>query len=84
MDRAFGIDHFEPNKFVNSQFEKRGIFKYTTNGMYIYGFMILWVIALLFKSEGALLVACFNHVYIWAHYFFTELPDIRRIYKNRV
>lgn len=31
-------------------------------------------------SPAAILVAAFQHVYIWVHYFCTELPDMRRIY----
>ena len=80
MDRAFGIDHFQPEKFKKEPFIKKGIFKYTSNGMYIYGFLMLWVPGLLLLSKAAILVAVFNHVYIWIHYYFTELPDIKIIY----
>jgi hypothetical protein len=48
--------------------------------MYKFGFLILWSIALVFLSKAALLAAAFNHLYIWVHFYFTELPDIRRIY----
>lgn len=82
MDRAFGIDHFQPEKFKNEPFIKKGIFKYTSNGMYIFGFFILYVPGLIFLSKAAILVAIFNHVYIWIHYYFTELPDIKTIYKD--
>ena len=41
---------------------------------------LLWIIGLVFLSQGALLVALFSHVYIWVHYYTTELPDMRRIY----
>ena len=40
MDRAFGIDHFHPEKLKKESFVKKGIFKHTSNGMYIYGFFI--------------------------------------------
>lgn len=82
MDRAFGIDHFYPEQFLNESFIKKGIFKYTANGMYIYGFLILYVPGLLLQSKAALLAALFNHLYIWVHYYFTELPDIRKIYRQ--
>jgi hypothetical protein len=29
------------------------------------------------------LAAAFNHIYIWVHFYFTELPDIRHIYSER-
>ena len=82
IDRAFGIDHFHPEKFKNEAFVRKGIFKYTSNGMYIFGFFILWIPGLLLLSKAALLVAAFNHIYIWVHYYFTELPDIRVIYED--
>lgn len=80
MDRAFGIDHFEPEKYKTQIFVKKGIFKYSSNAMYVYGFLILWVPAFLFSSKLALIAALFNHLYIWVHYYFTELPDIQFIY----
>ena len=80
IERAYGIDHFDEN--YNEPYVKKGIFKYTDNGMYIFGLMILYLPGLLFLSEAALLVALFNHVYIWVHYFFTEKPDMVAIYGN--
>jgi hypothetical protein len=79
MDRAYGIDHFDP-AYRDKPFVKQGVFKYTDNAMYKFGFLILWSIALFTLSKAALLVAVFNHLYIWVHFYFTELPDIRRIY----
>lgn len=82
IDRAFGIDHFQPEKLKNEPFVKKGIFKYTSNGMYIYGFLLLWIPGLLLLSKAALIAALFNHLYIWTHYYFTELPDIKIIYRG--
>ena len=48
--------------------------------MYTFGFLIIWVPGLVFYSKAALLAAGFNHIYIWVHYYTTELPDIRYIY----
>ena len=79
MDRAYGIDHFDPT-FREKPFVKQGMFKYTDNAMYKFGFLILWSIALVFLSKAALLAAAFNQLYIWVHFYFTELPDIRHIY----
>jgi hypothetical protein len=81
VDRAYGIDHFDPS-YRNKPFVKQGMFKYTDNAMYKFGFLILWSIALVFLSKAALLAAAFNHLYIWVHFYFTELPDIRRIYRK--
>lgn len=43
IDRAFGKDHFDVDALRKEPFVKKGIFKYTSNGMYIYGFLILWI-----------------------------------------
>lgn len=82
IDRAFGLDHFDPDKFMNEPFVNKGIFKFTSNGMYTYGFLILWIPGLIMMSKAALIVALFNHLYIWVHYYFTELPDIKWIYRK--
>jgi len=79
IDRAYGIDHFD-KAYRDKSFVKQGMFKYTDNAMYKFGFLILWSIALFTLSKAALLAAAFNHLYIWVHFYFTELPDIRHIY----
>lgn len=80
--RALGIDHFDP-AWAEMPFERRGIFRYSENGMYVFGFLLLWVPGLWWGSAAALAAALFNHLYIWVHFYATELPDIRRIYRNR-
>jgi hypothetical protein len=82
IDRAFGEDHFKPDAYRNRPFIKQGMFKYTDNAMYKFGFLILWSIALVFLSKAALLVVAFSHLYIWLHFYFTELPDIHHIYSG--
>jgi hypothetical protein len=77
--RAYGIDHFDES-YRRMPFVREGIFKFTSNAMYTFGFLILWIPGLIFFSKAALLAACFNHIYIWVHYYTTELPDIRFIY----
>lgn len=78
IKRAYGIDHFD--KHYSEPFEKKGIFKYTNNGMYTVGLLILYLPGLLLLSKAAILAALFNHVYIWVHYYFTERPDMLEIY----
>ncbi len=78
IERAYGIDHFD--KDYNEPYVKKGIFRYTDNGMYVYGLMILYLPGLLLLSKAALAVALFNHIYIWVHYYCTERPDIEIIY----
>jgi len=82
-ERALGIDHFQPEKYRNIPFVREGIFKWSSNAMYTYAFLALWMIGLIFNSKAALLAALFNHLYIWAHYYFTEYPDMQYIYQEK-
>jgi protein-S-isoprenylcysteine O-methyltransferase Ste14 len=77
--RAFGIDHFD-NAYRGKPLVKKGIFRYTSNGMYVFGLLILWIPGVLFSSLTALAAALFSHIYIWVHYFCTEKPDMNFIY----
>lgn len=81
-DRAFGKDHFYPDLYKNKPFVKGGIFKYTSNGMYLYGFLLLYVPGLIWQSQAAILIAIFNHIYIWVHFYTVEQPDINLIYNS--
>jgi hypothetical protein len=81
--RAFGADHFDPS-VRTLPFVRGGIFRFTSNGMYVFGFLLLWVPGLWWASAGALSAALFNHLYIWVHYFATERPDMAHIYGDRV
>jgi len=78
IERAYGIDHFD--KAYNIPYVQGGIFKYTDNGMYIVGLMTFYLPGLILFSKAALLVALFNHVYIWVHFYTTERPDMLKIY----
>lgn len=82
MFRAAGQDHFDP-EISKLPFVKKGIFKYTNNAMYTFAFLILYAIGLWYESLAVLLGAAFNHVYIWVHYYCTELPDIQEIYGEK-
>jgi len=77
--RAFGIDHFDA-AYRSRPMVRGGIFRFTRNGMYVFGFLLLWIPGLWWASTAALAVALFNHLYIWVHYHATELPDMKRIH----
>ena len=79
IERALGIDHFDIS-YSKKPFVREGIFKFTSNGMYFFGLLVFWIPGLLCSSQAALLLALFNHVYVWVHYYTTEKPDLRRIY----
>ena len=81
IDRAFGKDHFYPEEAKSWGLVKKGIFRYSSNSTYVFGFLLLWIPGVLLQSKAALVVALFSHVYIWVHYFFTEKPDMNRLYK---
>ena len=78
--RALGIDHFDPS-YRTRPLERRGIFRFTRNGMYTFGLLLVWLPGLYMASKAGLLAALFHHTYIWVHYACTELPDMRRIYR---
>ncbi len=77
--RAYGADHFDAS-YRSRPLVREGIFRFTSNGMYTFGLMVLYIPALWYASRPALVAAVFGHLYIWVHYFTTELPDMRRIY----
>ena len=82
LERAAGADHFYIEKYRKLKFEKLSIFKYSNNAMFVYGFLVFWIPGLLFASSTTLLIALFNHIYIWIHYYTLELPDIKQIYSK--
>ena len=79
FQRALGRDHFDPS-YRTKPFVRQGIFRFTSNGMYTFGFLLLWIPGLWFGSAAALIVALFNHLYIWVHFFCTERVDMQVIY----
>ena len=81
IDRALGRDHFQPRIYRDMPFVKKGIFQWSSNSMYLFGFLLLWVPGLLLLSKAGLLSALFSHLYIWVHYYFTEYPDMKFIYQ---
>jgi len=81
MARAAGADHFD-SRYRNMPFIKEGIFRFTSNGMYVYAFLLFWAVAVGFDSAAALAVAAFSHAYIWVHFYATEKPDMEFLYAS--
>ena len=77
--RAFGIDHFDP-AYRTIPLVKKGVFRFTDNGMYFFGLLVLWIPALMFSSIAGVIAALFSHLYIWVHFFCTEKPDMDYMY----
>lgn len=79
--RAFGVDHFDPS-YHSRPLVRQGIFRFTRNGMYVFGLLMAWLPGLWYASAAGLVLALFNHAYVWVHYFATERPDMKRIYPS--
>jgi Gpi18-like mannosyltransferase len=79
IERALGGDHFFP-KYREMGMVTKGIYKYMNNAMYIFGLLFHWLPGIIWASKAALLVGVLSHLYVWAHYFTTEKPDMERIY----
>ncbi len=80
--RALGADHFRA-EYRELPLVREGIFRYSDNAMYTFGFAGLWGLALLLGSRAALALALFQHAYIWVHMYCTEGPDLEVLYGNR-
>ena len=77
--RAAGADHFD-SKYRDMAFEKRGIFKWSSNSMYAFGLAIPFAFAIATGSQSMFIVAVYSYISIWLHYFCTEKEDFKIIY----
>ena len=79
--RAAGADHFDP-KYRDLPFEKKGIFKWTPNAMYVFAMGIPFGFAVATGSQSMFVVSIYSYISIWLHYFCTEKEDFKVIYGN--
>jgi len=79
--RAAGADHFDP-KYRDMPFEKRGIFKWSSNAMYVFAIAIPLAFAVATGSKSMFIVAIYTYISIWLHYFCTEKEDFKYIYNK--
>ena len=79
--RAAGADHFD-TKYRNMPFERRGIFKWTPNAMYVFAIGIPFSFAVATGSNSMFIIAIYTYISIWLHYFCTEKEDFKVIYGN--
>jgi protein-S-isoprenylcysteine O-methyltransferase Ste14 len=82
IDRAFGLDHFDP-EVRKTGLVKKGIFRYTRNGMYGYTILFIYLFPLFLESKNSLYFAVYNHIILWIHYFSTEKLDMNEIYGKK-
>ena len=71
--RAAGIDHFD-SEYRNRPLVREGVFRWTSNAMYVFAIQSLWLFGILAASKLALVAAAFQAIYIWVHYYGTENP----------
>jgi len=79
--RATGIDHFDLN-YKNIPFEKRGIFKWSSNAMYTFAVAVFFGLAISAGSKAMFVFAAYTYIGGWLHYFCTEKEDFKAIYGN--
>ena len=81
LKRATGADHFD-SKYRDIPFERRGVFKWTPNAMYVFAIGIPFAFAVATGSQSMFVVAIYTYISIWLHYFCTEKEDFKVIYKD--
>ena len=79
--RATGKDHFDPS-YKNIPFEKRGIFKWSSNAMYTFAVAVFFGFAISAGSKAMFVFAAYSYIGGWLHYFCTEREDFKVIYGN--
>ena len=79
MKRALGADHFFP-EYRTMPFVRRGIFRYTRNGMYTFGTLGFVLPGLFLQSQLGIAIGVYHYLAVWIHYWATELPDQALIY----
>ena len=79
--RATGIDHFDLS-YKDKPFEKRGIFKWSSNAMYAFAIPVFFGFAFSSGSKAMFIFAAYSFIGVWLHYFCTERENIKVIYGN--
>jgi len=79
--RATGIDHFDPS-YKDKPFEKKGIFKWSSNAMYTFAIPVFFGFAFSSGSKAMFVFAAYSFIGTWLHYFCTEKEDFKVIYGN--
>ncbi len=80
IERAFGLDHWEPDRCREMGFVRRGLHTLTPNAMYVFAPTVILAPAILQDSLTATVAALANYAILWVHYHCTEKPDIQRIW----
>jgi len=83
FSRAAGADHFD-SKYRNMPFENRGIFRWSSNAMYVFAIGIPFSFAVATGSLSMFVISIYTYLSIWLHYFCTEKEDFKIIYGNNL
>ncbi len=75
------IDHFDPS-YKDKLFVRKGIFKLTSNAMYVFGLAVFFGFAFSSGSKAMFIFAAYSFIGVWLHYFCTEKEDFKVIYGN--
>ena len=79
--RATGIDHFDTS-YKDKPFERRGVFKWSSNAMYTFAIPVFFGFAFSSGSKAMFIFAAYSFIGVWLHYFCTEKEDFKVIYGN--
>jgi hypothetical protein len=77
--RAFGLDHFD-RSIARKGLVRAGAYRHMNNVMYLIILPAFCVPGLLWDSLASTLMGVFHWLFVWAHYYCTELPDMTEIY----
>jgi len=79
--RATGIDHFDPS-YKDKPFEKRGIFKWSSNAMYTFAIALFFGFAISAGSKAMFVFAVYTYIGTLLNDLCTEKEDFKVIYGN--
>ncbi len=77
--RATGIDHFDPS-YKDKPFEKRGIFKWSSNAMYTFAIALFFGFAVSAGSKAMFVFAAYTYIGVWLHLFLYRERSILRLF----
>jgi hypothetical protein len=79
--RALGLDHFDV-EIRDGGLVKGGAYRYMNNVMYLIVVPVFFAPGLVWGSVASIVLAGFHYLYVWVHFYCTELPDMSVIYRE--
>ena len=81
--RATGIDHFDPS-YKDKPFEKRGIFKWSSNAMYTFAIAIFFGFAIFCRIKSNVCICCLYLYWRVVTLFFVRREKILKLYMETI